>query len=931
MELLNSIVGIVLAPLFSFVKRQMTYSFKAGDNVKDLQNAHQRLLDMKDDVKEDIERAERNGKIRTHQVQRWLDEVETTKTQLDAILEKYTPRCLCFNRFSLNCCSNYTIGKTAAELLRDVQRLLNDERRNEVAKPSVPPPVPKLPVPTKSTSNPNLKKTLRYIKEDQVGMIGIWGMGGVGKTHLLEQIHDTFIGDSAFDFMIFVTASQSCTTETIQKQIVEILHLQQHEDVSRQAEIIFNFLRNQSFLMLLDDLWGRLDLLDVGIPFPLGIVGEHKRKVVLTTRSIAICGQMDVRKKIKVECLNDDDAWRLFLEKVGEETIRSHPRISSLAKDVVKELRGLPLALVITGRAMCEKKDPGEWEDAINLLKKSRLDEVEDQEESTFHRLKFSYDKLKSNTLRECFLSCSMWPEDYWISKVELIECWMGLGLIKEFDYISDAYNNGHTQIGYLTRACLLEESERIVTTRLLRKSERIVPIVRMHDVLRDMALWITHDEGKNNKNKWMVFKHETPRDQQIWSKAERITLMQSNIKALPPIATTPCSSKLTTLMLSGNRSLRELGDNFGALVALTYLDLSKCGFIHFPKEICGLVQLRYLNLSHNEMPSLPEELGSLVNLKFLILRNTGIHIIPQGVIAKLKSLQVLDLFQNWIIGGLAELASTWLEELECLYDLKGLGIWVQGKSQFDKLIELFNVSVRWLGISNLENSTSFSLSTSFLGDKQIQGNLAELCFAKSNVTQYIVIEGNNDQQPTWEFPALENLDIYKMHCLEEILWKGVLPNKLFTALRFLNVVDCDMLKSVSWILHLPCLMTLVVNNCSSMRELIAYTVEKEQEKEITSTTTFPHLRNIILSRLPEMVSICHSAFALPELHNISVIECPKLKKLPFRPGNIPSKLRSIKSSRGIWKGLEWEDSSVKTSLRPFYKNVNWVYARLHF
>ncbi|XP_073002830.1 probable disease resistance protein At5g43730 [Typha latifolia] len=413
---------------------------------------------------------------------------------------------------------------------------------------------------------------------------------------------------------------------------------------------------------------------DVGIPFPLGMVGGCKRKVVLTTQLINVCGKMEVRKKIKVKCLNDDEAWSLFLEKVGEETISSHPLIPRLAKDVIKELEGLPLALITTGRAMYDKEDPREWQHAIDLLKKSRLDEVEhsreDQEGSTFYRLKFSYDNLRSDTLRECFLSCSMWPEDWLIKKEKFIECWMGLGFIKEFDYISEAYNTGHTLIRYLIRASLLEENE-------------VYDEVRMHDVLRDMALWIAHDNGKN-KNKWIVFRDEAPRDEEIWHKAERIMLINSKIKEFPRIAATPSSSKLTTLMLSRNYNLTALGDNIGALVALTYLDLSNCRIIHFPKEVCGLVQLRYLNLTNNEMPSLPVELGSFVNLKFLILRDTGIHTIPQGVIAKLKSLQLLDLYHNWrsIDENLTYLASQLLEELECLNNLKGLGICIGDTSQ---------------------------------------------------------------------------------------------------------------------------------------------------------------------------------------------------------------------------------------------------------
>ncbi|XP_072970555.1 putative disease resistance protein At4g10780 [Typha angustifolia] len=807
--------------------------------------------------------SERNGQRQTHQLQGWLNEVETTKTQVDAILEKYTQRGHCFNRFSPNCCSNYSISKAAAKKLLDVQRLLDYETKEEVAITPVPPPVQEVFIPTTSTSSPfansNIEEALYYIRADQVvGMIGIWGMGGVGKTHLLRQINNSFIGDSAFNHVILVSGSQSCTTKKLQKEIAKKLKLPLDEDASAQASIVFNFL-------LLDDLWGRIDLQEVGIPFPLGVVGGFKRKVVLTTRSTNVCGQMEVRKKIKVECLNDRDAWSLFLEKVGEETINSHPSIQSLAKDVVNELEGLPLAIITIGRAMYEKKDPREWKYAIDLLKKSRLDQIEKQSSEDLEK-----------------------------------------GLIEEFDSMSEAYNIGHTLIGNLVGACLLEPANHLDRS------------VRMHDVLRDMALWITRDNGKN-KNKWIVLRGETPRAKHMWHEAERITLMESEIQQLPPIATAPCSSRLTTLMLSCNLELRELGDNFGALVSLTYLDLSWCGFVHFPKEICVLVQLQYLNLANNKISSLPEELGSLVNLKLLILRNTRVRTIPQGVIAKLKYLQVLDLCEVWGTegGNLTYLPLLLFEELECLSDLKGLGICIEDTSQLNRLIMLPNVSVRWLGISKLEKSTSFSLSTTFLGDDQIQMNLAYLRLFDSHVTQ-VVIEGDH-QSHTWHLQALETLQFDNMDSLKEIIWEGVVPGVLFQALRILSVHGCGMLNDISWILHLPNLRELWISSCTSMRQLITHGADNHGENFADIVDTFSCFHIIFLEDLPELVSIWHSTFALPALNTICIQDCPKLKKLPFLPGNIPSKLQSIQASKSWWESLEWEDSTIKTSLQPLY------------
>ena len=88
-------------------------------------------------------------------------------------------------------------------------------------------------------------------------------------------------------------------------------------------------------------------------------------KVVFTTRSEEICGRMEARKIVKVDCLEWDDAWDLFQKKVGDQTLCFHPDIPELARAVARECGGLPLALITIGRAMAYKKTPQEWRHAI--------------------------------------------------------------------------------------------------------------------------------------------------------------------------------------------------------------------------------------------------------------------------------------------------------------------------------------------------------------------------------------------------------------------------------------------------------------------------------------------------------------------------------------------------------------------------------------
>ncbi|RVW76756.1 putative disease resistance protein [Vitis vinifera] len=151
---------------------------------------------------------------------------------------------------------------------------------------------------------------------------------------------------------------------------------------------------------------------------------------------------MEAQKKQKVECLTEEEAINLFKEKVGETTLNSHPDIPQLAETAAKECEGLPLALITIGRAMVGKSTPQEWERAILMLQT--------------YPSKFS--------------------EDHEIWNEELIFLWIGEGFLDEFVSIDEALNQGHHIIEHLKTVCLFENPE--------------FDRVKMHDVIRDMALW---------------------------------------------------------------------------------------------------------------------------------------------------------------------------------------------------------------------------------------------------------------------------------------------------------------------------------------------------------------------------------------------------------------------------------------------------------
>lgn len=121
--------------------------------------------------------------------------------------------------------------------------------------------------------------------------------------------------------------SRNLDPEKVQDEIWKRVGFCDHKWKSKNPEekaiSIFRTLKRKNFILLLDDVWQGLDLLKIGVPIPNQ---EKKSKLVFTTRSEGVCGWMRAQRQIKVECLPWKQSWDLFQNKVGEDTLNSHPQ-----------------------------------------------------------------------------------------------------------------------------------------------------------------------------------------------------------------------------------------------------------------------------------------------------------------------------------------------------------------------------------------------------------------------------------------------------------------------------------------------------------------------------------------------------------------------------------------------------------------------------
>ncbi|KAF3521170.1 hypothetical protein DY000_02059106 [Brassica cretica] len=391
--------------------------------------------------------------------------------------------------------------------------------------------------------------------------LGIYGMGGVGKTTLLTRINNKFKDE--FDVVIWVVVSKDLQYDGIQDQILRRLRVDREWEGEREdgkASSIANILGRKKFVLLLNDLWSELDLDKIGVPHP---TQENGSKIVFNTRSEEVCKCMNADDEMKIDCLSTNEAWELFQNAVGEDPLKKHPDIPKIAKQICEKCYGLPLALNVIGKAMSCKENVHEWRHANKVLNTSSHHEFPSMEEKILSVLKFSYDRLETEKKKSCFLYCSLFQEDYEIKKEELIEYWISEEFIKGERDEDGSNNEGYDIIGSLVRAHLLMECE----TKSSFFQIGFTPAVKMHDVLREMALWIGKEEEKQCVNSGG--KLSCIPDDINWSVFRRISLMSKFFQFMP---------SLVVLNLSRNEYLSEWPEEIYSLISLQYLNLSRKG-----------------------------------------------------------------------------------------------------------------------------------------------------------------------------------------------------------------------------------------------------------------------------------------------------------------------------------------------------------------
>ncbi|KAI6687416.1 hypothetical protein NL676_024244 [Syzygium grande] len=214
-------------------------------------------------------------------------------------------------------------------------------------------------------SEGKIKEICDYLMRDEIFIIGIYGIGGVGKTTILMHVHNKVLFENpTFNDVFWITVPQEFSVYELQDEIANAVgldNLSKYKDVKWRACILDKHLRKKRAVLVLDGLWMHFEVEDVGIPVEKGGL-----KLVLTTRSLDVCHKMLCQKQIKIQLLDPFDSWSLFKEKLcfGR---KLPPEIKGIARSIVDKCEGLPLGIIEIATRMRGLEEVHEW--------KARVDE----------------------------------------------------------------------------------------------------------------------------------------------------------------------------------------------------------------------------------------------------------------------------------------------------------------------------------------------------------------------------------------------------------------------------------------------------------------------------------------------------------------------------------------------------------------------------
>nr|WIL60020.1 nodulation protein [Melilotus officinalis] len=444
-------------------------------------------------------------------------------------------------------------------------------------------------------------------KSNDVLLLGMWGMGGIGKTTIAKDIYNK-IGRN-FEARSFLAN----TREVCEKNLGQVsLQQQILVDICKETTtkirsieagkiILKDRLCGKRVLLVLDDV-STLDQLNA-------LCGSRHwfgagSRIIITTRDMHILRGSRVDQVYTMKEMDECESIELFSWHAFKQA-RPREDFVGISSNIVEYSGRLPLALEVLGSYLFDRGIK-EWMSVLDKLKKIPNDQV-------YKKLKISYEGLNDDTEKEIFLD---------------IACFF-IGMDRD-DVI--CILNGSELFAEIGISVLVERSLVTVDDR-----NRL----GMHDLLRDMGREIIREKSpKEPEERSRLWFNKDVVDGTKAVEGLALKFPRTNGKHFSTKAFKKMK-RLRLLQLAGvqldgdfgylSRNLRWLSWNGFPLTCipssfyqenLVSIELEYSNINHVWEKPQRLEKLKFLNLSHSHYLTKTPDFSNMPNLEKLVLKD---------------------------------------------------------------------------------------------------------------------------------------------------------------------------------------------------------------------------------------------------------------------------------------------------------------------
>ncbi|KAF3487293.1 hypothetical protein F2Q69_00056016 [Brassica cretica] len=627
------------------------------------------------------------------------------------------------------------------------------------------------------------------VENDNIQVVSISGMGGIGKTTLARQVFHHDIVRRHFDGFAWVCVSKEFQRKDIWQKILQDLrphdeNIKEMDENKLQAEL-FLLLGTSRHLIVIDDVWKNEDWDRIKDVFP-----QERGKLF--------------------------NCWKMILT----------------SRDEGVGLHADPTCFAFTPKILTPEES---WE-LCEQIALSRRDKTDDNKQDSVYRVLYlSYEDLPMH-LKHCFLCLAYFPEDYKIRVDRLYYLWAAEGIITSSCDEPTIQESGEEYLEELVRRNM------VIVEKNIRSWGW--DYCQMHDMMRGVCL---HEAKKENF--LQVIKAPTTSTSTVNAhtrRSRRLAVHGGNALNVLGCKSNKKARSVLGFEPDGNL-LKQSAQGFQNLQLLRVLDLREAKFGgRIPSGIGKLIHLRFLSLCMIYISHIPSSLRNLKLLLYLKLVSMADVHVP-NIFKEMVELRYLwlppfmDDKTKLELGNLVNLESLWgfnsencsITDLRSMTRLRTLEVILKGRYTSENLassvLELRNLETlrlihRRFNQPDVPFEVDFIWNFIHLRDLDMwmhMTRLPEHSRFPPNLASISLSECRMEEDPLPILEKLLHLQSVELSYSAFVGRKMVCSKGGFPQLRKLNLMVLKELEE--WVIEegsMPCLRTLYIQRCDKLKEI---------------------------------------------------------------------------------------------------------------